>query len=228
MGARRDAHLPNLPSVANKSQASRTANTSSQVYEHACPKIAYQAEITGSTTTRMSVSQAEMRAGAAWGPPREPPREPPRALEYQAGAFAHTCSFEQTRPLQPLEPVVPVEPEFRAAIRVTSGVPSVPLAPAILENCGDLDMRAEICHFLPGMRAGRRLSDLLQLWMGVLFILVLFLSGTAVHIIKAVAQLEIVSVSVAAPMTTLVLSLAALIFLTRRCAFLRKGWCLSF
>ena len=55
------------------------------------------------------------------GRPREPPREPPRALEYQAGAFAHTCSFEQTRRLQPLEPVVPVEPEFRAAIRVTVG-----------------------------------------------------------------------------------------------------------
>ena len=60
-----------------------------------------------------------------------------------------------------------------------------------------------------GMRAGRRLSDLLTPRMGVLFILILFLSGTAVHIIKAVAQLEIMSlgVSVIAFIATLLLSL---------------------
>ena len=87
-------------------------------------------------------------------------------------------------------------------------------------------MRAEICHFLPGMRAGRRLSDLL------LCSFVLFLSGTAVHIIKAVAQLEIVSLSAGVSAgrlsgrlgdriyATLFLSLTALIFLTRRCASL--------
>ena len=55
---------------------------------------------------------------------------------------------------------------------------------------------------------------------------VLFLSGTAFHIIKAVAQLEIVSlsagvsagVSVIAFIATMLLSLVTLIFLTRRCA----------
>ena len=68
-------------------------------------------------------------------------------------------------------------PEIRAAIRAAG---STMARVSRMENCGDLDMRAEICHFLPGMRAGRRLSDLL------LCSFVLFLSGTAVHIIKAV------------------------------------------
>ena len=145
--------------------------------------------MTGSTMTRMSHLQAGVRAAAARGPPREPPRGSPRALEYQAGAFAHACSFEQTRRLH----VAGHLPENRAAIRAAG---STMARVSRMENRGDLDMRAEICHFLPGMRAGRRLSDLLTPRMGVLFIFVLFLSGTAVHIIKAVAQLEIVSAGV--------------------------------
>ena len=131
-----DAHLPYLPS-SSKSQASRTANTSSQVYEHAGSKTENQAEIKGSTTTRMSESQAETRAGSARGPPQESPW----ALENQAGTCVYAWLFEQTRPLQPMEPVEPVEPvepEIRAAIRVT-GSTRVPAVPSVMEIRGGLE-----------------------------------------------------------------------------------------
>ena len=79
-------------------------------------------------------------------------------------------------------------------------------------------------HFLNSkMRLApqRLVSELLTTRMGVLcsFILVLFLSGTAVHMGWAGANMTAtIAISTLAPMTALVLSLAALIFLTRRCA----------
>ena len=101
------AHAAMSPSVAGKSQGSWTVNNSSHVHEHhehhehyepARPRTRDQAEMTGFTRTRMSDSQAGMRAA------RGPSREPPRVLGNQAGAFAQTGLFEQTRRLQePLE-----------------------------------------------------------------------------------------------------------------------------
>ena len=62
----------------------------------------------------------------------------------------------------------PVVPEIRAAMRATGGVPSVSSVPSV-PAVPDLE------DFVPEIRAGRQLSDLL------LCSFVLFLSGTAFH-----------------------------------------------
>ena len=78
---------------------------------------------------------------------------------------------------------------------------------------GDLEMGAEICHFIPEIRTGRLVSELLTAGLFCAFIF----AKTAI-IVRAGAKFEImpVSVSVAALSTAFVLSIAAAVVLTRR------------